>query len=135
VLEQEIAMTARRTGQRLTQEQLNGMHAEIHADAEKKVRAGLLMAAIAKKLDMKVTDEDMEKGMAELAADSGKNIAKLKVEYREKNKRDMLIGMILEDKILDYLETKSKITDGTPPELPEKAVEKAEPEPKKKKTK
>jgi trigger factor len=112
VLEQEVALQARRLGQRITQDQLAGMQEQIRADAERKVRAGLLMAAIARKLEMKVTDDDIEKGLAELAADSGKNIAKLRVEYREKNKRDMLIGMILEDKILDYLESKSKITEG-----------------------
>ena len=125
VLEQEVAMQARRFGQRITQEQLAGMQEQIHADAERKVRAGLLMAAIAKKLDMKVTDEDIEKGLAELAADSGKNIAKLRVEYREKSKRDMLIGMILEDKILDYLESKSKITEGELPAKAEAAEKKA----------
>lgn len=132
VLEQEIAMNARRLGQRITQEQLKEMQGAIRADAEKKVRAGLLMAAIAKKLDMKVTDDDMEKGLAELAQDTGKNIAKLRVEYRDKSKRDMLIGMILEDKILDYLESKSKITDGELPAAPSKeAVEKEETKPKK----
>ena len=49
----------------------------IRADAEKKVRAGLLMAAIAKKNEFKVTDEDIEKGYAELAEETGKNVAKL----------------------------------------------------------
>ena len=87
----------------------------ILADAEKKVRAGLLMAAIARKNEFKVTDEDIEKGLAELAEETGKNVAKLRVEYREKSKRDILIGMILEDKILDFIETKSKIKDGDPP--------------------
>jgi len=125
VLEQEVVQSARRLGQRVTQDQLAGMKDRIQADAEKKVRAGLLMAAIAKKLDMKVTEADIEKGLAELADESGKNIAKLRVEYRDKNKRDMLIGMILEDKILDHIESKSKITEG---ELP-KPVEKAESKP------
>jgi len=73
--------------------------------------------------------------MAELAEESGKNIAKLRVEYREKQKRDMLIGMILEDKILDYLEGKSHIkeqVDGAEgAELPKAPVEKDEPKPKK----
>jgi len=135
VLEQELAMNARRQGQRITPEQMQGMHDQIRVDAEKKVRAGLLMAAIAKKLEMKVTDADLEKGMAELAEESGKNIAKLRVEYREKQKRDMLIGMILEDKILDYLEGKSHIkeqVDGAEgAELPKAPVEKDEPKPKK----
>ena len=72
-------------------------------------------AAIAKKNEFKVTDEDIEKGLAELAEETGKNVAKLRVEYREKSKRDILIGMILEDKILDFIETKSTIKDGDPP--------------------
>ena len=91
------------------------LHRSIAADAERKVRAGLLMAAIARKNEFKVTDEDMEKGLAELAEETGKNVAKLRVEYREKSKRDILIGMILEDKILDFIETKSNIKDGDPP--------------------
>ena len=128
VLEQEIVLNARRLGQRLAQEDLQGMHDRIRTDAERKVRAGLLMAAIAKKLDMKVTDDDIEKGLEELAQDTGKNIAKLRVEYREKSKRDMLVGMILEDKILDHIESKSKITEG---ELPKEAVETEEKKPKK----
>lgn len=115
IMEQEVLMSARRMGQRITQEQAQALHHAIHADAEKKVRAGLLMAAIAKKNEFKVTDEDMEKGLAELAEETGKNVAKLRVEYREKSKRDILIGMILEDKILDFIETKSTIKDGDPP--------------------
>ena len=127
IMEQEVLQSARRMGQRITQEQYNALHAAILADAEKKVRAGLLMAAIAKKNEFKVTDEDLEKGLAELAEETGKNVAKLRVEYREKSKRDILIGMILEDKILDFIETKSNIKDGDPPkpELPAPAPEAA----------
>ena len=111
MMEQEIVMQARRMGQRITQEQAHSLHDRVHADAEKKVRAGLLMAAIARKNEFKVTDEDMEKGLLELAEETGKNVAKLRAEYREKSKRDILIGMILEDKILDFIESKSKIVD------------------------
>lgn len=115
IMEQEVMMSARRSGQRITQAQAEQLHHAIHADAQKKVRAGLLMAAIARKHEFKVNDDDIEKGLAELAAETGKNVAKLRVEYREKSKRDILIGMILEDKILDFIETKSKIVDGDPP--------------------
>lgn len=115
IMEQEVVMQARRAGQRFSKEQAEALHHAIHADAERKVRAGLLMAAIARKNEFKVTDEDLEKGMQELAAETGKNVAKLRVEYREKSKRDILIGMILEDKILDFIESKSKITEGEPP--------------------
>lgn len=117
IMEQEVLQSARRMGQRITQEQYNALHGAILADAEKKVRAGLLMAAIAKKNEFKVTDDDIEKGLAELAEETGKNVAKLRVEYREKSKRDILIGMILEDKILDFIEAKSQIKDGDPPKV------------------
>lgn len=130
IMEQEVLQSARRMGQRITQEQYNALHGAIMADAEKKVRAGLLMAAIAKKNEFKVTDEDIEKGLAELAEETGKNVAKLRVEYREKSKRDILIGMILEDKILDFIETKSNIKDGDPPK-PEPKAEAAASEEKK----
>ena len=121
MMEQELAMQARRVGQRFTKEQFASIHDKMHVDAEKKVRAGLLMAAIARKHEMKVTEEDIEKGLAELAQETGKNVAKVRAEYREKQKRDILIGMILEDKILDFLESKSTITEGTP-ESPEAAA-------------
>ena len=87
----------------------------IDGAAERKVRAGLVMAGIAKAHQFQVNDEDLEKGLAELSAETGKNVAKLRVEYREKSKRDILVGMILEDKILDFIEGKSKIVDGDPP--------------------
>ena len=90
MMEMEMAAQARRMGQRFTQEGFQRVHAQIHADAEKKVRAGLLMAAIAKKNDLKVSDEDIEKGYVELAEQTGKNVAKVKAEYREKSKRDVL---------------------------------------------
>ena len=86
MMENEVANQARRLGQRFTPETAATLHDRIHADAEQKVRAGLLMAAIAKKQDFKVTDEDIEKGYVELAQQTGKNVAKVKAEYREKQR-------------------------------------------------
>ena len=126
MMEQEIAQQARRQGQRITQEQMSQLHGKIHADAEKKVRAGLLMAAIARKLEIKVTDEDIENGIKELSEETGKNVAKVRAEYREKSKRDVLIGMILEDKILNLLEEKSNIIEGTPPAKAAEGAEKSD---------
>ena len=82
MMEQEIAQQARRMGQRITREQAQALHSSVVADAEKKVRAGLLMAAIARKHEFKITDEDIERGLAELAEETGKNVAKLRAEYR-----------------------------------------------------
>jgi FKBP-type peptidyl-prolyl cis-trans isomerase (trigger factor) len=91
-----------------------------------------VMGAIAKKHDYKVTDEDFEKGLAELAEETGKNVAKLRVEYREQSKRAMLVGMILEDRILDLIESKATITDA--PEGGAEAAKADDAEPKAEKT-
>ncbi|MCL2724214.1 MAG: trigger factor [Polyangiaceae bacterium] len=115
MMEQEIMGNARRMGQQISREQADNLRNAIKVDAERKVRAGLLMAAIAKKHEFRITDRDVENGLAELAAETGKNVAKLRAQYNEKGKREMLIGMILEDKILNFIETKSTIIDGEPP--------------------
>lgn len=112
MMEMEIVQNARRAGHRVAKEDFQKVHDRVHADAEKKVRAGLLMAAIARKLDVKITEDDIQKGLQELAADSGKNIAKVRAEYQDPQRRQILIGMILEDKVLDIIESKAKIRMG-----------------------
>lgn len=107
--EQELLATARRQGQRI---ELNAdIRARVRLDSEMKVRAGLVMAEIAKAKEVKVTEGDIEKGYGELAEQTGKNVAKVKAEYRDPKKRELLIGMILEDKILDLIEAAAKITE------------------------
>lgn len=108
--EQEVMSQARRQGQ-----QVRGvgdeLRAKILADSEMKVRAGLLMAEIAKKESIKIGDAEIEAGLTELAEQSGKNVAKLRAEYRDPQKREMLIGMILENKVLDIIESKANISE------------------------
>ncbi len=109
VTERELMATARRTGQRL--DALGDLRARVRADAEVKVRAGLLMAEIAKLKTITVDNADLDKGYVELAEQTGKNVAKLKAEYRDPKKREMLIAMILEDKILDLLEGAASVSE------------------------
>jgi trigger factor len=110
ITEQEILNRARAQGG-----QASGLGEElrekVRADSELKVQAGLLMAEVAKKEALKIGDEEIEKGLEELAAQSGKNVAKLRVEYREPQKREMLVGMILENKVLDIIQSKAKIEE------------------------
>jgi trigger factor len=112
MMEMEILQNARRAGQRVTKEDFEKVHGRVHADAEKKVRAGLLMAAVARKLGLGVNDQDIQKGIEELAADSGKNVAKVRAEYNAPEQRQILIGMILEDKVLSVIESKANIRVG-----------------------
>lgn len=105
--ERELLQTARRQGQRI--EPNAELRARVRADAEMKVRAGLLMAEIAKQKAIILTEADVEKAYQELAEQTGKNVAKVKAEYRDQQKQEMLRGMILEDKILDLIEAAAKI--------------------------
>jgi trigger factor len=111
VSEQELLQAARRQGQvgNLPPE----LRDRIRQDSEVKVRAGLLMAEIAKKEGIKIGDPEIEEGLKELADQTGKNVAKLRAEYREAKKREMLVGMILENKVLDIIESKAKIEEQT----------------------
>ncbi len=110
ITEQEILARARSFGQqaRGVGDELRG---QIQADSEVKVRAGLLMAEIAKKETIQIGNAEIEEGLKELAEQTGKNVAKLRVEYKDQKKREMLIGMLLENKVLDIIEAKAKIED------------------------
>jgi trigger factor len=112
MMEIELLQNAKRMGRQPTQEDFAKVHHQVHADSEKKVRAGLLMAAIAKKMSLQVTDDDIRQGIEELAAESGKNVAKVRAEYNDPQRRNILIGMILEDKVLNIIESKAVIQDG-----------------------
>lgn len=107
VTEQEILRQARArgAGQQLSAE----MRRSIAQDSEVKVRAGLLMAEIAKAKGIQVGPADIEEGLKGLAEQTGKNLAKLKAEYASQQKREMLVGMILENKVLDIIEEAAQI--------------------------
>jgi len=94
VTEQEMLKQTRGQGR----QQLSAdMRRSIAQDSEIKVRAGLLMAEIAKAKGLQVGQPDIEEGLKGLAEQTGKNLAKLKAEYSTQQKREMLVGMILEN--------------------------------------
>lgn len=109
--EQEILQRARAQGQSATGIG-DDLKVQVKQDSEMKVRAGLLMAEIAKRETIKIGEEQIEEGLTELAEQTDKNVAKLRAEYREPRKREMLVGMILENKVLDIIEAKAKIEEG-----------------------
>jgi trigger factor len=119
LMELEVLQNARRMGQQPpSKDDLAKMHGVMHEGAEKKVRAGLLMAAIAKKQGMQVTEDDIRKGIEELASETGKNVAKVRAEYADPQRKNILIGMILEDRVLTLIESKAVIREGDTKGLP-----------------
>jgi trigger factor len=121
MMEMEILQNARRLGQRPTQQDLDSVRERLEKDAEKKVRAGLLMGAVARKLNLQVSDQDVQNALSELAQETGKNVAKLRAEYSEPQRRQFLLGMILEDKVLDVIESKATVREREESKAPEAA--------------
>jgi trigger factor len=109
VTERELNAQARRAGQR--PDNSADFRARVRMDAEIKVRAGLLMTEIAREKQVTIVDDDIEKAYVELAEQTGKNVAKVKAEYRDQKKREILLSMILEDKILDLIEAAAKVSE------------------------
>ena len=107
VTEQEILRQSRAQGRghQLSQE----LRRSLVQDSEIKVRAGLLMAEIAKAKGIQIGQADIEEGLKGLAEQTGKNLAKVRAEYATQQKREMLVGMILENKVLDIIEEAAQI--------------------------
>ena len=109
ITEQEILQRARMNGNSDARGLGDELRAQVRADSEMKVKAGLLMAEIAKKSEIKIGDPEIEEALKELAEQAGKPVAKVRAEYSDQKRREMLIGMILENKVLDMIEAKATI--------------------------
>jgi trigger factor len=78
--------------------------------AEKRVRAALLLGAIARLNGIKVEAADIDKRLQEMADRSGKHVAKVRAELQGEQ-REMLESQVLEEKLLEYLLGRATITE------------------------
>jgi trigger factor len=78
--------------------------------AEQKVRAALLLGEIARRESIVVTAEEIDARMAEMAARSGRHIAKVRAEYSGE-KREAIENQLLEDKLIRYLLDRAVVRD------------------------
>ncbi len=74
----------------------------IRERAERKVKAAILLGALARKQGFEVTPAEVESRLAEIAETSGKHIAKVRVEYQGE-RAAALESQLLEEKLMDYL--------------------------------
>lgn len=85
----------------------------MRAQAEERVRAGLLLSELARVNGLQVTEEDLNARLEEMAKETGKAVQRLRVEYRDARKREHLVAQVLEVKVLDLLLSKATITEKT----------------------
>ncbi len=83
--------------------------------AERRVKAGILLGALARQEKIEVGEADVEAKLAEIAQSSGKHIAKVRVEYQGE-RRESLESQLLETKLMAMLKERVTIKDGHPPE-------------------
>lgn len=79
--------------------------------AEQRVRAGLLLAELARKHELTVTEDDLNARMDEMAKETGKAAARVRADHRDPRKREALANAVLEDKVLGLLLSKVTVKD------------------------
>lgn len=90
---------------------MKAFEAEMRPVAEERVKSTIIMAAIADKEDIKVTDSEMEAGVRRLSAEVGYPPEKIKEMYEKKDgSLEGLRGIVGEDKVLAFLLSHAKKT-------------------------
>jgi trigger factor len=105
---QEYVRMIRMTGQRM--DLGDDLMTTTKENAERRVRAALLLGAIARLNGIKVEGADLDKRLGEMAEKSGKHVAKLRAEMQGEQ-REVLESQILEEKLLEYLLGRATITE------------------------
>jgi trigger factor len=100
----------------------NRMRQEFTAEAEEEARGTILVHAIAEREGITVTDADLQKRIAELAAARNENPKKLRAELEKDQRIRQIEAQIREQKTLDMLIAQAKITDEDPQESADRLI-------------
>src|SRR5262245_36748372 len=90
------------------------MRGEFKREAEEEARAAILIHAIAEREGISVSEADVQKRIAELAAARNENPKKLRAELEKEHRLHQIESQIREQKTLDMLIAQAKITDEDP---------------------
>ena len=90
------------------------MRQEVKGDAEAEARSTILVHAIAEREGITVSDADVQKRIAELAAARNENPKKVRADLEKDNRLHQIEAQIREQKTLDMLIAQAKITDAEP---------------------
>jgi trigger factor len=93
------------------------MRAEVRGEAEEEARGSILIQAIAEREGITVTDADVQKRVAELAAARNENPKQLRADLEKDHRIHQIEGQIREQKALDMLIAQAKITEENAPSL------------------
>jgi trigger factor len=109
LIHEEVARLSRNMIQNLHQRGLNiqtlddPSKAAIAEGALRNVKASIILAEIARKEDIKVTEEDIDKSLSGIAATYNVPTDQVREIYRENNLLDPLEANIAEQKVIDFI--------------------------------
>jgi trigger factor len=78
-------------------------------EAERRVRGALILESIADKEEIKVADGEVENKIEDIASKTGQSLDSIKAFYKKEENLDNLKTQVSEEKILDFLISKSNI--------------------------
>ena len=107
---QEMLQFTQMTGMPLEPGMLEGLDER----AERRVQAGVILGSLAKIEGIKLGDEDVDARLAKISEETGKHIAKVKVEYSGE-RREQLENELLHERLMSFLEGKATIHEGVDP--------------------
>ncbi|MEM9074593.1 MAG: trigger factor [Myxococcota bacterium] len=110
----EMMSFAQMFGRQVGPEDLEGMDDR----ALRRVKAGMLLGALARIEGIDVGDDAVEAKLQEMAEETGKHIAKLRVEYSGE-RGESLANSLLEEKLIGFLKTKATLEEGPDPDATE----------------
>ena len=84
--------------------------AKLRAGAELRIKAEILLDAVAEKEKLAVEEADLEAHYARVAQDSGESIVKVKAQLGRSEQREALQYRVLQDKALAFLRSKATIS-------------------------
>lgn len=95
----------------------------IRPQAAFNVKAFLLLDAIGKKQSIDVSDDELNTELEKLAEERGQNLARMRATMEKNQELLLLRAQMREEKILDFLMEKAKVTEAPDPEVGEQSVD------------
>jgi trigger factor len=85
------------------------LHDQFRDEATRLVRAGILLQKISEKEAIAVDEKEIDDRIREMAARYGRDFETMKASYEKDNLTDRLRDQILEEKTLDFIESRANI--------------------------
>ena len=87
---------------------LDKLRDELRPRADREVKGTLILDAIAEKHGLQASDEDVDKKIAELAAESGTAVSQVRKQFRDAEAREALSMRLREEKTIEFLRSRAK---------------------------